>query len=305
MSRRSRAETGLRRPSGEQYAIAFGDQRVVVTEVGGGLRTYDVGDRQIVDGYCADEMCSAGRGQVLAPWPNRIADASYEFGGVRHELPVNERASQSAIHGLVRWVPWRAAETEPQRVVLEHELYPQPGYPFALYLRIEYELSESGLVVSTTATNIGAESCPFGLGFHPYLRPGTPTVDTATLHLPARSVLTTERSSVEGTELDFLQPRAVGAAKMDTCFTDLERSEDGLAHVLLGDPTTGTSTTLWVDEAYGYLMLYTGDTRRDVSRRSLAVEPMTCPPQAFRTGESVIVLARGDSITATWGVTPS
>ena len=295
----------MRRPSGEQYEISFGDQRAVVTEVGGGLRTYEVGDRQIVDGYGAGEMCSAGRGQVLAPWPNRIADASYEFGGVRYELPIDERASQSAIHGLVRCVPWSVVEAQPQRVAVGHELHPQPGYPFAVSLRIEYELSADGLRVSTTTTNVGEESCPFGLGFHPYLRPGTPTVDTATLQLPARSVLgTDERSPVHGTDLDFLHPRAVGDTVLDTCFADLERGEDGLARVVLGDPT-GASTTLRVDEAYGYLMVYTGDTRPDVSRRSLAVEPMTCPPQAFRTDESVIVLAPGDSMTATWGVTPS
>jgi aldose 1-epimerase len=293
-------------PSGDQFEIAFEDQRVVVTEVGGGLRTYDVGDRQIVDGYGADEMCSSGRGQVLAPWPNRIADASYEFGGVQYELPVNERASQSAIHGLVRWVPWVLVEREPQRVIVGHELHPQPGYPFALSLRIEYELSERGLSVSTTATNLGAESCPFGIGFHPYLHPGTRAVDTAALHLPAGTVLdTNERWPVHGTDFDFLQPRAVGRTVLDTCFAGLERGEDGLARVVLGDPTTGASTTLWVDEAYGYLMVYTGDARPDVSRRSLAVEPMTCPPQAFRTGESLIVLAPGESIAATWGITPS
>jgi aldose 1-epimerase len=293
-------------PSGDQFKIAFEQQRAVVTEVGGGLRTYDVGDRQVVDGYGADEMCSSGRGQVLAPWPNRIADASYEFGGVRHELPVNERESQSAIHGLVRWVPWSVVQAEPHRVVVGHELHPQPGYPFAISLQIEYELSGGGLRVSTTATNVGAESCPFGLGFHPYLRPGTPTVDTATLHLPARSVRgTNERSPVHGTDLDFLQPRAIGDTRLDTCFADLERGEDGLARVVLGNPTTDASTTLWVDEAYGYLMVYTGDTRPDVSRRSLAVEPMTCPPQAFRTGEDVVVLAPGGSTAATWGISPS
>jgi aldose 1-epimerase len=293
-------------PSGDQFEIAFEEQRAVVTEVGGGLRTYDVGDRHVIDGYEADEMCSSGRGQVLAPWPNRIADASYEFGGVRYELPIDERESQSAIHGLVRWVPWTVVEAEPQRVVVGHELHPQPGYPFAVSLRIEYELSAGGLRVSTTATNVGAESCPFGLGFHPYLRPGTPTVDSATLLLPARSVLGTEgRSPVHGTDLDFRQPRAVGDTVLDTCFADLERGEDGLARVVLRNPTSDVSTTVWVDEAYGYLMVYTGDTRPDVSRRSLAVEPMTCPPQAFRTGEGVIVIAPGESAAAAWGISPS
>jgi aldose 1-epimerase len=63
--------------------------------------------------------------------------------------------------------------------------------------------------------------------------------------------------------------------------------------------------TLWVDESYVYLMLFTGDTRPDVNRRSLAVEPMTCPPNAFRTGDSLIRLEPNDSTTAAWGITPS
>jgi len=296
----------VRPPSGEQFEIAFADQRAVVTEVGGGLRTYVAGERQILDGYEVGEMCSSGRGQVLAPWPNRIADASYEFGGARYELPIDDRASQSAIHGLVRWTPWTLVERAPHRVVVAHELHPQPGYPFAVSFRLAYDLSERGLHVSTTATNVGADACPFGAGAHPYLRPGTPTVDSATLSLPARRVLGADGwTPVPDTEHDFRELRALGPTKLDHCFGELERGEDGLARVVLGDPRAGTSVTLWADESYAYLMLYTGDDRPDVGRRSLAVEPMTCPPQAFRTGESVIVLAPGDSMTANWGLVPA
>jgi aldose 1-epimerase len=49
-------------------------------------------------------------------------------------------------------------------------------------------------------------------------------------------------------------------------------------------------------------MVFTGDTLADVKRRSIAVEPMTCPPNAFRTGEGVIVLEPGESTTGRWGI---
>ena len=110
---------------------------------------------------------------------------------------------------------------------------------------------------------------------------------------------------MEGTEFDFRAPRAVGDTKLDTCFTDLERDDDGLARVTLTDPEHGTGVSLWVDGAYPYLMLYTGDSRPDVNRRSLAVEPMTCPPNAFRSGEAVIVLEPGASIESEWGISPA
>ncbi len=300
-----------RSPSGEQFEISFEEQRAVVTEVGAGLRAYTVGDRHLLDGYDAGEMSPSGRGQVLIPWPNRIAEGSYEFGGDVHQLALDELGTQSAIHGLVRWSSWRETEREDHRVVLEHDLHPQPGYPFALALRIEYELSAEGLSVTTTATNVGARPCPYGAGAHPYLFPGDPTVDTATLRLPARSVLgvdahgiPTGTKPVEGTEFDFREAKLVGATKLDTCFTDLERDGDGRAHVELASADGATRAGLWVGDAYPYLMVYTGDDRPDVRRRSMAVEPMTCPPQAFRTGEAIIVIEPGDSVEATWGVFP-
>jgi len=49
-------------PTGEQIEIAAGDQQAVVVEVGGGLRSYSAGGRELVDGYRADEMSSSGRG---------------------------------------------------------------------------------------------------------------------------------------------------------------------------------------------------------------------------------------------------
>jgi aldose 1-epimerase len=293
-------------PSGEQFEIASGEHRAVVVEVGGGLRAYSVGGREVVDGYGVDEMCTSGRGQVLAPWPNRIAEGRYDFDGRRLQLPINEPARNSAIHGLVRWSAWTPEERSPSRVVLRHDLYPRPGYPFALRLLNEYSLSAEGLRVSMTATNIGVDRCPFGAGMHPYLFPGT-RVDTALLQLPARRVLDADArsASVDGTELDFRPERPLAETALDTCFTDLEREGDGLARVRITRPELGASVTLWVDGAYEYLMLYTGDDRPDVSRRSLAVEPMTCPPNAFRSGEGVIVLEPGESARGTWGLAPS
>jgi len=299
-------------PSGDQIEIGLGDQRVVVVEVGGGLRSYEAGGRAVLDGYAADEMCASGRGQVLAPWPNRLEDGSYEFGGRRHQLPLNELDKRDAIHGLVRWAAWTVREREPHRVVMAHVLHPQPGYPFSLELRIEYLLSDAGLSVTTTATNVGAEPCPYGAGAHPYLTLGTERVDGLVLHAPAGTVLEENdrgipigRSAVEGTEYDFRRPRAIGAVVLDHCFTDLARDDDGLARVTLAHPDGAPEATLWMDESYTFLMLFTGDPLPDVSRRSLAAEPMTCPPNAFHTGEGVVTLDPGASCSSSWGISSS
>ena len=109
---------------------------------------------------------------------------------------------------------------------------------------------------------------------------------------------------VAGTEYDFREPRAIAATKLDHGFTDLERDEDGLARVELTNPASGVALALWVDESYPYLMLFTGDLP-EVERRALAVEPMTCAPNAFRSGEGLIVLEPGGSVTSTWGISPT
>jgi aldose 1-epimerase len=296
-------------PSGKQITIAAADQQAVVVEVGGGLRSYSACGRELVDGYRADEMSSWGRGQVLIPWPNRLEDGNYEFDGRRHQLPLNEPEHRNAIHGLVRWAAWTAAAHERHRAVMEHVLHPQPGYPFSLGISIEYALLDSGLQVRTTATNLGTDPCPFGSGAHPYLTLGTATIDRLILRAPGRTVLRSDErglpvgaEAVEGKEYDFRKPRRIGLTTLDHAFTDLERDQNGLARVELRNPDHETQVSLWIDRSYSYLMLFSGDPLPDGRRRSLAVEPMTCPPNAFRTGEALIRLEPGSSFTGTWGI---
>ena len=298
-------------PSGEQIEIIAGDQHAVVVEVGGGLRAYSAGGRELIDGYGANEMSSSGRGQLLIPWPNRLQDGSYEFDGRRYQLPLNEPDRRNAIHGLVRWVAWTVSAREPNRVVMDYVLHPQPGYPFSLRLSIEYALSGSGLRVRTTAMNVGTKACPYGSGAHPYLTLGTATIDRLMLVVPGRTVLRSDErglpigtEAVEDTEFDFRQPRRIGTTTLDHAFTDLERDQHGLARVELEDPDHGTLVSIWLDESYPYLMLFSGDPLPDVNRRSLAVEPMTCPPNAFRTGDALIRLEPGSSFSSTWGIAP-
>jgi aldose 1-epimerase len=298
-------------PSGQQFELAHAGHRAVVVGLGGGLRTYSVDGRPILDGYALDAPSTSGRGQVLAPWPNRLEDGSYEFDGRTHQLPLTEPDRRNAIHGLVRRAVWEVADRAPDRVVMEHAVRDQTGYPFSLALRIEYSLSDEGLRVRTTATNTGHEPCPYGVGAHPYLTVGTPTVDTVLLRVPARTVLLSDDRAlptgavaVAGTGYDFRVARPIGATVLDNCFTDLERDADGRARVELRNPDDGSGVALWVDKSHPYLMVFTGDPLADVARRSLAVEPMTCPANAFRSGESLIRLEPGASFVSAWGIAP-
>jgi aldose 1-epimerase len=283
---------------------------VVIVEVGGGIRAYTSASRPVLHGFTADEMCSAGRGQVLMPWPNRVRDGRYSFAREQHQLPLTEPARSNAIHGLVRWSRWNGEQLRDDCVNMTYELFPQPGYPFRLSLSIAYRLGADGLHVRTKARNAGDRPCPFGSGAHPYLTLEAP-IDECVLSAPGSLVyacdergIPHEVSSVDGSHYDFRAPRAIGDTVLDHCFTALGRDEHGLARVVLTQPDTGHAVGLWVDEAYDYLMLFTGDPIPAINRSSIAVEPMTCAPDAFRTGDGLLILEPGDVWSGSWGVGP-
>lgn len=301
-------------PTGEQWAIAHGRHRVVVTEVGATLRVYELDGRPVVAGFGEDEWSTGGRGQVLAPWPNRLGDGRYRFGDVEAQAALDEPEHHNAIHGLVRWRSWDLEVKAQNLVAARCQLFPTPAYPFNLELRVEYRLGRGGLAVTTSATNVGRTTLPFGLGFHPYLQPTTELVDAAVLELPAherlvldeRGLPTGEVRSVSGTEYDFTGGRPIGGTKLDTAYTGLARGRDRRAWAGLADPAGLLATRLWVDEGFSYLMCYTGDTLEEPRRRrAVAIEPMTCPPDAFRSGRGLIILEPGQQWEGTWGIAPS
>jgi aldose 1-epimerase len=295
-------------PSGTQFEIASEGQRAFVTQVGAGLRKYTVRGRDVIGGFEADEVCPAGRGQVLLPWPNRIEGGSYEFEGAHHQLAIDELPAGNAIHGLVRWQSWDATDVRTDSVKLRHTLYPQPGFPFLLDLAVQYRLDAGGLTTTVTATNIGTQPCPFGAGFHPYFTLGAPEINGASLRVPAQTVLQSDERGipsatmrVAGTQYDFRVPRMIGSTRLDHAFTTFERDDDGIAQIELRDG--GSAIEVWMDGHFDYAMVFSGDALTGVDRSSLAVEPMTCAPNAFRTGESLVVLEQGRQFTAQWGIT--
>jgi aldose 1-epimerase len=295
--------------SGEQIEIVSGARRATITTVGATLRSYTVDGTAVVDGFDADEVCPGGRGQVLMPWPNRIALGRYEFGGRREQLPVDEAELGHAIHGLVRWSGWEAEVRRDDLVRLRHRLQARPGYPFPLDLFVEYQLSSSGLAVTFGATNLGKSPCPFGAGAHPYFRIAGARADSVELcvrgaeflDVDARSI-PTRRRPVPGSPVDFRRPRVIGSQHVDHAFTELERDGDGVARVQLRYDRQ--ELRIWLDRSFGFVQVYTGDTLPDRSRRRLgiAVEPTSCAPNAFNSGDGLTVLEPGASWQGRWGV---
>jgi aldose 1-epimerase len=294
-------------PTGEQYEITSGTRRAVVTEVGATLRRFSVDGRDVVRGFGLDEMSTAGRGQNLVPWPNRIRDGRYTFNGVTHQLALTEPGRHNASHGLARYLPWVLVDKKTDAVTNQARIHPQPGWPGTLETRITHRVGVDGLTVTVEATNVGDNELPFGYGAHPYLTVGESTVDEVALTMPASSYLEVDDrllpirvSPVDGTAYDLRQGPLLGSLILDTAMTDLARDSDGRWRVKL--VREDRYAELWGDEAMRWIQVFTGGPHRD---RSIAVEPMTCGPDAFNAGPThgdMKVIAPGESVVGQWGI---
>ncbi|PZF85452.1 aldose 1-epimerase family protein [Jiangella anatolica] len=298
-------------PSGFQVELSHGRYTAVVTEVGATLRELRHDGRPLVAGFDADEIRPNFRGAVLAPWPNRIADGRYTFGGQEWQLPLTEPARGNALHGLVAWVRWEVAAQSDSTVELVHSLVPFSGYPHALDLRVRYELDDAGLHWTVAATNTGDAPAPYGTAPHPYLVAGAGRVDDWSLELPAAEYLevTDDRllpvsvDKVESAGFDFRTPRPLGDIFIDHAFTALTAGDDGVARVNVRAADGGGVVCSWTAAECPWVQIHTADRPGEPGHRiGLAVEPMTCPPDAFNSGTDLIVLAPGQQHATTWTI---
>ena len=306
-------------PSGEQWQIEHGNLVAVVTEVGGGLRSLRLGDHDVVAGYEADEMASAGRGQVLVPWPNRMRDGRYTFDGQEHTLPVTELRTGTASHGLTRWEPWRLRERHDDAVVVAHTIHPRPGWPFHVEVTAAWVLDSAGLTCTTQATNVGPTAAPWGYGAHPYLALGSTPAADARLTVPAEQVLTVDDrglpadlvevsstplrgSSVapQDTAFDLRDGGPLGDREIDHAYTGLARGEDRCWQVELA--TDVLVSRLWGGPGLDWVQVFTGRARGEGGVPGVAVEPLSCPADAYNTGVGLVRLEPGQTWTAQWGI---
>lgn len=308
---------GVILPSGDQVRLSGAGQEAVVCEVGATLRQYDVGGRPVCWGFAETARSEGARGQVLAPWPNRLEDGRFEHDGRVGTAALDEPERHNAIHGLVRWLAWRVLDAGPDVARLGCVVHDQPAYPFTVGLEVTYRLGPSGLTVTGRVTNLGSGSAPFGLGFHTYLHAGAGTVDTCRLSLPARRRLVPDERMLPRAEepigsgplAPFAQaiPGPIGDAVLDDCATGIEAGDDGRWRARFV-PSGGEdeAVELWADAEFAYATVFTGDTLAPADRRrALALEPMTCPANALRTKQGVVVLEPGASFEASWGICPS
>lgn len=305
--------------SGTQHALRAGDYEAVIASVGATLRSLTFAGRDLVVPFEADQVRPSYRGATLAPWPNRIVDGRYTFGGIERQVALTEPARHHALHGLASWTDYAAVDKGPSHVTLEAEIEPQTGYPWRVIVRTTFSLDADGLTQTVTATNVSSDAAPWGTGPHPYLVAGAGHVDDWTLDLPADRVLTVtpDRLSPVGLQdvdaedpdrFDFRSARPIGAVELDHAYTALRRDDAGAVTVRVTD-AAGSGVQMTWGQACPWVQVHTSDKGigKPGHRTGLAVEPMTCAPDAFNADRydydpGLIVLEPDASASASWRI---
>ncbi len=293
-------------------ALAAGDYTARIDAVGASLVGLDHRGRPLL--YDVTEAggvpTPAYRGMMLVPWPNRIRDGRYTFAGRLHQLAVNEVERATALHGLTLWNTWVIESHENAQVGLSCTVAPRPGYPFELRVHVRFALdAKDGLGIELTTTNTGKAAAPYGASFHPYFRAGTGDLDTWTLRLPTRAVITvderllpTGRVPVAGSRFDFTEAASLAGQSLDHAFADVSSDSTGHAAAELR-AADGSGVRIGWDGGCGWVQVYTLDQPGQAMHRgAVAIEPMTCAPDAFNTGDGLITLEPGTSHVTRWQV---
>jgi aldose 1-epimerase len=225
-------------------------------------------------------------------------------------LALTEPERGHALHGLVVWQDFTLISEKSSTLTLGATVHAQTGYPFRLELRVTYSLTGQGLTIGLGASNTGGGPAPFGTGIHPYLCPGPGVVDDRFLQLPAASVLAVTPDRLiplevhpvteSATQFDFRNERAIGNTFLDHAFTHLSADPDGKFTARLTDADGEGVAIRWGQEC-PWLQVHTAD-RPDLetNRIGLAIEPMTCPPDAFNSGRDLLILPVGGSTSVQW-----
>lgn len=301
---------GVPMADGQPLVLSAGTSTATVDPTGAAVQSLRVDGRQVVVGYPPGPDRTGFFGALLLPWPNRLGDGTYVFDGLTHRAAVNEPERGTALHGLVVWTRFAVVDRAADHVRLSAVVPVQPAYPTTLRVEVRLTLAEGRLDTVVDAVNTGDRPGPYGVGVHPYLTCGVGAVDDWTLRLPGDTVvevddrlLPTGRlldAAAEG--LDFRRPTPLRGTVLDRCFHVDDTGGDSPS-VELRHPD-GHGVALHAPGGWArWFQVFTADALAPPTRRAaVAVEPMSCPPDALRTGTDLLILQPGDTHTARWTV---
>lgn len=274
-----------------------GDSTIgIMVGYGAGLNRYEIPFKEsyfnLINGYNQKtDFEKLYNSVILAPFPNRIKDGQYAFEGKTYQLPINQVKEQNAMHGLLfdKTFKIESMQTKNNQAYLTLSyLYKgdADGYPFPFKCKVSYIWNpEQFLNISVSIENTGQTALPAGFGWHPYFT-FPDVVDKLALQLNCthqykvdeRMIPTMETQTFDG----FQNINLINETQFDDCFA---LPQNKTIATTLKDKNNGIELSIILETGkhqYNYIQIYTPK-----DRKSIALEPMTCMPDAFNNGEGL------------------
>ena len=267
----------------------------IVPGRGANVLHLDFQGENVLDGYTTPEELEAakwGKSALLFPFPNRLDQGRYEWLGRSYQFPLNNSATENAIHGFVRE---EAFEVDFIFLAKDHASilcsYTYEGqrdyYPFPFTLELEFMIHDNGVfTVEVAVRNLHDQAIPVGFGWHPYFRL-TDRADDHRMQLPAcHKIEINERMIPTGARSvfpDFLRKKTIGQFALDNCFS-VDRS--GGSYQMALEKEGRVLSIKASARQFPYFQVFTPP-----HRESVALEPMSCNVNALNNHEGLVALA--------------
>ncbi len=247
---------------------------------------------------------NAYRGAKLSPFPNRVNHGVYVFQGKKYFL--DRRDDQHALHGLLWNYPLHVKEElidhDGALLVLGQEYKKEfHGFPFEYRIEIEYRLDYDGFSCITRIFNTSLKAIPMGDGWHPYLKLGS-SIDSLLLQIPSHHQLEIDHTMIPTGKyiknFTFRLPTPIAEKPLDHCF-QLD-PVDRIVETMLIDQQKNLSLVVWQQtglKGYNFIQVYTPP-----DRKSIAIEPMSCAPDAFNNKKGLLILNPEEEVEFLFGI---
>jgi aldose 1-epimerase len=292
----------------ERHVFSKGNQRFsIVPEHGAVLLDAHLNGTNVIEGFTTPEALEDlkwGKSICLYPFPNRMCDGQYTHEGKTYNFPIDNPATNNAIHGFGKKMPHPIVKM----TLAEH--YAQvtcrndydghlPYYPFACSFEITFTLDDhEGMSVRMSFTNHSETAIPAGIGWHPYFSISEKIEDTV-LELDALQFISIDdRMLPTGEKIPyqvFENATKINDVSLDNGFF-IPSGKEKFYATLLSEKGKLTYWQTTGERKYNFIQIFTPP-----HRTCIALEPMTCNVNAFNNKDGLVILDKGESLFGDFG----
>lgn len=221
---------------------------------------------------------------LMFPFPGRVKNGSYIYKNKQYQLKQNEQHRDNAIHGLIAHKSFtltHSASNENQvNLSFSYSVKnADKGFPYDFDIIMHYTIKEDQVNLDFEISNTGKEAFPFALGWHPYFKTNDLSNNTLSFKT-SEEILCNENMIPTGTKkIGDFDDFKISNTHFDTCYVMN-------SHLITLKTQQYIAKINIENKNQQYVQLFT-----PALRDCIAIEPMSCIPDAFNNGKGLSELS--------------